>query len=164
MTSTDFTVSKEALEVVITHVFDAPRETVWKVYTDPSLIPEWWGPRGLTTVVDRMDAKAGGAWRYVQHDEEGNEHAFSGVYMEVKEPELISDTFNYEPLGPGHEVTEELSLEALPGGTTRATSTSHFRSTEDLEGMLESGMEQGAVESYDRLDELLEKIQAGGEE
>jgi uncharacterized protein YndB with AHSA1/START domain len=164
MTSTDFTVSKETLEVATTHVFGAPRETVWKVYTDPSLIPEWWGPRRLTTVVDRMDVKPGGAWRYVQRDEEGNEYAFSGVYMEVKEPELISDTFNYEPMGSGHELVETLRLEGLPGGKTRVTSTSRYRTLEDLEGMLESGMEQGAVESYDRLDELLEKIQAGGEE
>ncbi len=164
MTSTSFTVSRETLEVVTTHIFDAPREIVWKVYTDPSLIPEWWGPRNLTTIVDRMDVKAGGAWRYVQRDEQGNEHAFSGVYKEVKEPQLISDTFNYEPMGPGHELTETLRLEALPGGKTRATSTSHYKTTEDLEGMLQSGMEEGAIESYNRLDELLQKLQEGVED
>ena len=158
MTQTNFVVDREKLEVRMSRVFDVPRELVWKVLTDPTLIPEWWGPRNLKTIVDKMEVKASGAWRYIQKDEQGNEYGFNGVYKEVNKPELISDTFNYEPIGPGHELRETLRLEELEGGKTKITSISYYNTIEDLEGMVASGMEAGARESWDRLDELLEKM------
>jgi uncharacterized protein YndB with AHSA1/START domain len=90
------------LEIVMTRVFNAPRELVWKALTGPEAIPQWWGPRYLTTVVDKMDVRVGGAWRYVQHDPDGNEHAFNGVYKELTPPERIVYTFEYEPMAGQH--------------------------------------------------------------
>jgi uncharacterized protein YndB with AHSA1/START domain len=77
-------------EVVMTKVFDAPRELVWKAYTDPRLIPRWWGPRYLTTTIDKMDVKPGGAWRFVSRGPDGSESAFHGVYREVVKPDRLS--------------------------------------------------------------------------
>jgi uncharacterized protein YndB with AHSA1/START domain len=68
-------------EVTITRVLDAPRELVFEVCTALNLIPHWWGPRSLATIVDQMDARPGGIWRFVQRDPNGNEYAFHDVYQ-----------------------------------------------------------------------------------
>ncbi len=68
MTRTNLVAEPGKQEIVITQVFDAPRERVFKTCTDPTLIPQWWGPRSLTTTVDAMDVRAGGIWRFVQRD------------------------------------------------------------------------------------------------
>lgn len=133
--------------------FDAPRDLVWKTLTDPQLVPQWWGQRANKTIVDRMDVRPGGAWRYREIAPDGAEHAFRGEYKELREPERIVYTFEYEPMA-GHIVTDDVTLEDL-GGRTRIVVTSTFASTEDRDGMLQSGMESGANESWDRLAELL---------
>ncbi len=142
-------------EIVITRIFDAPRERVFKIYTDPALIPQWWGPKGLTTTVDKMEARKGGVWRFVQHDREGNEFAFNGVYHDVTWPERLVYTFEWEAM-PGHVLLETLTFEEQDGKTT-VTDTSVFQSVEDRNGMLSNGMEGGAAESMDRFAELLKK-------
>lgn len=147
------TVEPARHDIVLTRVFDAPRELVFKTYTDPELIPRWWGPRGLTTKVDRMDVRPGGGWRFIQRDPEGHEFAFHGVYHEVNPPERIVDTFEFEGM-PGHVALETTTLEDL-GGRTRLTTITVFQTIEDRNGMVASGMEQGATESMDRLEELL---------
>ncbi len=65
MTKNTFTLKREEREVVNERIFDAPRELVWKVYIDPELVPKWWGPKYLTTTVDKMDVRVGGVWRFV---------------------------------------------------------------------------------------------------
>lgn len=147
-------VEREKLAFTMSRVFDAPRELVWKICTSAEYIPRWWGPRYLTTVVDKMDFRVGGEWRYVQHDPEGNEHSFNGVYKIIEPPERLAYTFEYEPMA-GHISTDTIVLEELPGGKTRLVSKTTFDSIEDLEGMLQSDMEDGATESWDRLEELL---------
>lgn len=143
-------------EVVITRVFDAPPERVYRAYTDPAALVEWWGPRGYGTKVEAMDVRPGGAWRFVQHDLEGREHAFRGEYREVVPNARISQTFEYEGT-PGHVVEQASTFEPLRGGQTRVTVTSRYRTAEDLKGMVDSGMEWGMRESYERLDELLSR-------
>ncbi len=139
--------------IVLTRVFDAPRKLVFKVLTDPKLLPQWWGPRNLTTKVETMDVRPGGAWRYIQHDREGNEFAFHGVYREIVPPERLVYTFEWEAL-PGHEILETVTLEDL-AGQTKVTTHDLFQTVEDLEGMLKSGMEGGATEAFERLTEVL---------
>src|SRR5574340_907548 len=78
-------------EILITREFNAPRELVFKVCMDPKLLPEWWGPRYLTTEVDKMDVRPGGQWRFINRDVEGNAYAFHGVYHEICAPERIID-------------------------------------------------------------------------
>jgi uncharacterized protein YndB with AHSA1/START domain len=146
-------------EILITREFDAPREFVFKACTDPKLIPQWWGPRYLSTEVDKMDVRPGGQWRFLNRDAEGNEYAFHGVYHEVLAPERIIDTFEFEGLPEtGHVTLETMKLEALPGGRTRFTVQSVFQSVADRDGMLQGGMEEGVNDTYDRLAELLKKM------
>jgi len=146
-------------EIVITREFDAPRELVFKAITDPQLIPQWWGPRYLSTEVDLMDARPGGQWRFINRDAQGAAYAFHGVYHEVLAPERIIDTFEFEGLlETGHVTLETMRLEALPGARTRLTVQSVFQSVADRDGALQSGMEAGIHETYDRLAELLKKM------
>jgi len=154
MDKNNLLVDRKTRIITMSRVFDAPRELVWKVYTDPNLIPRWWGPRYLTTVVDKMEMRAGGIWRYIQTDTQGNEFAFNGVYKEVLAPERLAYTFEFEPMA-GHITTDTLTFEELPDGKTKITASTTFDTLEDLEGMLQSGMEAGAVETWDRLEELL---------
>jgi uncharacterized protein YndB with AHSA1/START domain len=153
MTTSDFVVEAGTQEIVMTHVFDAPRDLVFKTYTDPSLIPLWWGPRRLTTTVDKHEFRPGGAWRFVQRDADGNEFAFHGEYREIVPPERIVGTFEFEGM-PGHVLVETVTLEELDG-KTKLTATTVFESVEDRDGMVASGMESGARESMERLAELL---------
>jgi len=146
-------------EILITREFDAPRELVFKAFTEPELLSQWWGPSYLSTLVDTMDVRPGGQWRFINRDAQGKEYAFHGVYHEILAPERIIDTFEFEGLPEtGHVSLETLTLEELPGGRTRLTSQSVFRSVADRDGMLQSGMEEGLNESYDRLAELLKKM------
>jgi len=146
-------------EILVTREFDAPRELVFKAFTDPKLISQWWGPRTLSTEVDEMDARPGGRWRFINRDSEGNEYAFHGVYHEILAPERVIDTFEFEGLPEkGHVVLETMKLEALPGGRTKFTIQSVFQSVADRDGMLQSGMEDGVNDTYDRLEELLKKM------
>jgi uncharacterized protein YndB with AHSA1/START domain len=143
-------------EIIMTRLFDAPRELVFKAYTDPNLIPQWWGPKGLTTTVDKMDVSEGGVWRFVQRDAEGNEYAFHGVYHSIVSPERLVYTFEFEGM-PGHVLLATVTFEELDDGKTKLTDRSVFQSVEDRDGMLKSGMEEGAAESMDRFAELLAK-------
>src|SRR2546429_229792 len=142
-------------ELVSTHVFDAPRELVWKAWTNPKLIPRWWGPRKYTTVVEKMDVRPGGTWRFVQQDAEGNEFGFHGEYREVVPLERIVETFEFEGM-PGHVLVESAVFEEIRG-KTKVTQKSVFATVEDLEGMLASGMEEGARETIERFAELVEE-------
>ena len=140
-------------EIFMTRLFDAPRELVFKAYTDPALTARWWGLRQNTTHIDKMEARPGGSWRFVEVDPEGNEFAFHGVYHDVVASERIVQTFEYEGM-PGHVIMETATFEDV-GGRTKMTAQSVFQSVEARDGMVASGMEYGAEEGYQRLDELL---------
>ncbi len=136
----------------------APRERVWRAFTDPDLIPEWWGLRSTTTIVDKMEVRPGGAWRFVQRDEDGSEMGFRGEFRAINEPESLTWTFEWEGL-PGHISVETVTFTEKDGGTLVSTITV-FDSKDDRDGMLASGMEDGMRETYDRLAELLARDEA----
>lgn len=140
-------------EVVMTREFNAPRELLFKAFTDPDLVPKWWGPYSVNTVVDQMEVRIGGIWRYIQRDEDGNEYAFRGVYHDIAAPERLVYTFEFEGM-PGHVVLETVTL-TEQNGKTIMTDTSLFQSVDARDGMIESGMEQGSSESWERLEALL---------
>lgn len=142
-------------EIIITRLFEAPPELVFKAFTDPDAIRQWWGLRRSETIVDKMDPRPGGVWRYVQRDANGNEDGFHGVYHDVESPERIVYTFEWEGM-PGHVLLETVTFEAQDG-KTKMTDRSVFQTLEDRDGMLSSGMEEGADESWERLDEFLAK-------
>ena len=143
-------------EIHIERVFDAPRDKVFAVYTDPELIPQWWGPRNGTTIVYQMDVRNGGSWRFVMRAVDGSENGFRGTYREVTPPERIVQTFEWEGM-PGHVSVEIATFEDL-GDRTKVTTVSLFHTPEERDGMLASGMESGINETYARLDELLARL------
>jgi uncharacterized protein YndB with AHSA1/START domain len=140
-------------EFRVERVFDAPRDRVFATLTDPELIPEWWGPRGMTTIVEEMDPERGGRWCFLMRDADGGETRFRGTYREVTPPERIVQTFEWSGM-PGHVSVETATLEDL-GEQTRLVSVSVFHLSEERDGMLDSGMEGGMNETYERLDEVL---------
>ena len=146
-------------ELFITREFDAPRELVFKAFTDPELLVKWMGPRQLSTKIDRFESGSGGSWRFVQADNNGNEFGFHGVCHEETAPERTIRTFEFEGLPEkGHVALETARFEVLPAGRTRVTIQSVFQSVSDRDGMVQSGMEEGVNESHERLDELLEDM------
>lgn len=143
-------------EISMTRVFDAPRELVYKTYTDPAMLPQWWSPPGSTTTVDKMDVRPGGTWRYVQRAADGNEYGFHGVYHATVAPERLVHTFEFEGM-PGHVLLETITFIEQDGQTT-LTDSLIFQSVADRDGMLNAGMEWGANGSMDRLEALLQQV------
>lgn len=139
-------------EVRLERIFDAPRERVWKAMTDPELLAQWWG-RGNRLVIERMEVERGGHWRVVEHAPDGV-HGFEGRYREVTPPERFVRTFDWDGM-PGYVVVDSTTLEDLGDGRTRLVSTSLFHTIEERDGMLRSGMTEGANQSYDALDRVL---------
>jgi len=145
-------------EILITREFDAPRDVVFKAMTDPGLISRWWGPRGHTTRVDKMEVRPGGAWRYISGTSAADETAFRGEYREIKAPERIVQTFEWEPMA-GHISVDTATLTERDGRTL-LTVRALFSSKEDRDGMVQSGMEKGLAETHDRFAELLAELRA----
>jgi uncharacterized protein YndB with AHSA1/START domain len=139
-------------EVRVERVFDAPRERVWRAFTDPTLVAQWWG-RGNTLVIERMEVERGGHWRYVEHAADGV-HGFEGRYREVSPPERLVQTFEWDGM-PGYVAISTVTFEDLGDGRTKLVTTDLFHTTEERDGMLSSGMEQGLDQSYAALDGLL---------
>lgn len=76
-------------EIVITRVVDAPRELVWEAWTNPKHVVQWWGPRGFTTTIHKMDVRPGGVWQHVMHGPDGTDYPNKSVFIEVVKPERI---------------------------------------------------------------------------
>jgi uncharacterized protein YndB with AHSA1/START domain len=140
-------------EIVITRSFDAPRDLVFKAFTDPDAVVQWWGFDSTEMVVDQLEARPGGRWRFVGREGDGSEYGFHGVYHDVQAPDRLVYTFEFEGM-PGHVLLETVVFEDQ-GDRTLVSDTSVFQSVADRDGMLQSGMETGAAESYRRLDEYL---------
>jgi uncharacterized protein YndB with AHSA1/START domain len=140
--------------VRIIREFDASPEKVFRAHTDPALVTQWLGPRGVTMRIDHYDGRTGGSYRYVHVDQDGNEYGFHGSFHEVRPSELIVQTFSFEGV-PDSVALERLVIEDLGDGRSRLTATSLVDSFEARDAFLASGMEGGVREGYERLDELL---------
>jgi uncharacterized protein YndB with AHSA1/START domain len=139
-------------EIRIERTFAAPRDRVWRAFIDPTLVAQWWG-RGNKLIIEKHEPKRGGHWRYVEHAN-GEIHGFEGRYREVTPQERIVRTFEWDGM-PAHVIIETLTLEDLGDGGTRIVSVSLFHTSEERDGMLNSGMEGGLNESYVALDRVL---------
>lgn len=139
-------------EIRMERIFNARRERVWQALITPELVAQWWG-RGNELVIEKMEVRRGGRWRFVEHSPDGV-HGFEGRYREVSPSERIVQTFEWDGM-PGHVVVETVTLEDLGDGRTRLVNLSLFHTTEERDGMLHSGMEQGVQESYAALDRVL---------
>lgn len=143
--------------IQLSRTFNAPRELVFKAFTAPDLIPQWWGPRQFKTTVDQMDVRFGGTWRFIQHGEDREEYAFRGVYHYIEPNEKIVQTFEFEG-APGYVSLEIMQLEDRHGQTI-VTSTSVYPTVADRDMVVSTGMAEGATESWDRFEELLGRLQ-----
>jgi len=158
MPKTEYVIEPGKQEIITTTVLDAPRELVFRAYTEPELFEQWWGPRRYKTEIEKFDSRPGGEWRVVQVGDDGSRHAFRGVNHDVVAPERICSTFEY--LGvPGHVALQTATFEPL-GNKTRLVTQQVFQSVMDRDGMVASGMKDGADESVERLGEVLERLQA----
>ena len=145
-------------ELFITREFNAPRELVFRTFSEPELVQRWLGPCNMTTKIEKMEPE-GGAWRFIHTDEHGNSFGFHGVTHESTAPERMIRTFEFEGLPEkGHVVLECATFEALPNSRTKLVIQSVFRSVADRDGMVNSGMEHGARDSYAKMDELFEEL------
>lgn len=158
MTGNKLTVSTPSdREIVISRTFDAPRELVFEAHSSCEHMRNWWGPRKYEVESCEIDFRPGGKWRIVHGTPDGpEEHGFRGEFREIVPPERIVWTFEWEGM-PGHVSVETLTMEEHDGKTT-VTARALYDTVEDRDGMLQSGMEEGAAETYERLDEYLETL------
>ena len=145
-------------QCVITREFDASPELLFRAYTDPALLAQWLGPRRLKTVVEQMDVRNGGAWRYINRDASGAEYGFHGVYHGEPSPKQgIVQTFEYEGV-PGHVSMETVTFEDRGDGKTLVRTNDVFQSVKDRDDMIAAGMSEGVYDSHERLEELLARL------
>jgi uncharacterized protein YndB with AHSA1/START domain len=143
-------------EVVMTRVFDAPRGLVWEAYTNPAHPPNWMlGPEGWTMPVCEIDLRPGGSWHFVWRKADGSEMEMRGEYREVTPPERLVQTESWG--GDWPETLNTLILSEEDGRTT-ITTTILYPSKEARDAAVETGMKEGADQSYDRLAEYLRTI------
>jgi uncharacterized protein YndB with AHSA1/START domain len=151
------TIYSEGADLTFERTFDAPRELVWKAFTDRDIVPRWWGPHGTTTRVAEMDVRPGGAWRYISSAPDRDDVTFYGEYLEVDPPKGFKWTFMFDVDGVGPMGGPETFTFEEVDGRTKVTSVGQMGSVEALEGALASGMVAGALETWDRLASLLAK-------
>jgi uncharacterized protein YndB with AHSA1/START domain len=157
MGETTLTAEPGIPQVLMTREFDAPRELLFRAYTEPELLAQWLGPRRLTMTVDRLDVRHGGEWRYVHSDEDG-EYGFRGVFHGTPSVEDgIVQTWEFEG-APGHVHLEVATFEERDGGS-RLVLNAVYPSVESRDAAFAAGMESGARESLERLDELVGTLQ-----
>lgn len=143
-------------EMVVTRVFDAPRELVFKANTDPEMMVRWWGPHHARNLSCEIDLRIGGAW-HVKQDVSGEIYDFGGKYLEIDPPSRLVSTFEWGG-APGDILTSHTSFED-EGGKTRLRSRIVFGSLAMRDNMISQGMFGGMMQSNERLDALLEEAQ-----
>ena len=144
-------------EIVMTRVFDAPRDLVWKAMTQPELMKRWFGPHGHQLIECEIDLRPGGKWRYVLLQPDGSTMGMFGEYLEVEAPERTVHTESFDQFaefGAGL-ITTVLAEE---NGKTTLTAVEVAPSAEVRDAIVATGMEHGAAETYDRLAELLTSL------
>lgn len=134
--------------------FNAPVEAVFRAHQDPELLQQWLKPDGYEMTIERHDFTDQGAYRFVHRAPDGEEYGFRGCFHTVREPEFAIQTFEFEE-APDQVSIEFLTLTDAGGGRTRLHAHAVYPSIEARDAMVSSGMEGGASEGYDKLDELL---------
>ena len=145
-------------QVLTERALEAPRELVFRAFTEPDLLVQWLGPRALTMTVDHYDLRDGGTWRYVHADDAGIEYGFHGVFHGEASIEGMVQTFEFEG-APGNVQMDTVTFDEADGVTTVRTN-SVFQSVEARDAMVGSGMADGMGQGYERLEELLAKLAA----
>ena len=146
-------------ELIITRVFDAPRELIWKAWTDSKHLAQWWGPQGFTNPVCKLDLRSGGAIRIDMRGPDGTIYPMTGIYQEIVEPErLVFTSAALDEKGnPLFEVLTTITFTAQDGKTKLTVHASVAKVTPEAKPYLD-GMDEGWKQSLDRLGEYLQKI------
>ena len=144
-------------EIVMTRVFDAPRELVFKALTTPELLKRWFGPHGWTLTECEVDLRVGGAWRFLSKGPDGRTMGMRGVYREIAPPERIEYTESFDEWAEQGSAVITTTLVERDGRTT-LTCVSLAPSREVRDAVLATGMEHGAAETYDRLADMLQSV------
>jgi uncharacterized protein YndB with AHSA1/START domain/effector-binding domain-containing protein len=139
-------------EIVMTRVFDAPRTVVFDAFTKPDLLKRWFGPRGWSLVICEVDLRVGGGFRFVLRGPDGKDMGMRGVYQEIVPPERSVHVESFDDF-PGESLVTAVLIEQ--GGKTTFTATVLYSSQQVRDAVIQSGMEHGAAESYDKLAEML---------
>jgi uncharacterized protein YndB with AHSA1/START domain len=154
--STDTTaIYSEGTDLVFERVFDAPRERVWRAFTDPAQVARWWGQKDSTTIIEVMDVRVGGEWRYRSQASGRDDVVFYGEYLEVTPPERFRWTFRFDVPGVGAQGGPETHTFEDLGGRTRVVSRGHFGAVAEIDAAVAVGMIGGAIETWDRLEAFL---------
>jgi len=151
------TIYSEDGRLVFERRFAAPRALVWRAFTDPELVPRWWGKHGSVTEVVEMDVRPGGRWRYISRAADREDIVFFGEYLTVDAPRAYVWTFMFEFPGGVAGGPETHEFDEIDGGTLVRT-IGDMGSREALEGALASGMVEGALEAWERLEALLPEL------
>jgi len=148
-------------EIVITRTFDAPRELVWKAWTNPKHLVNWWGPNGFTATIEKMDVRVGGVWKHVMHGPEGTDYPNSSVFKEIVKPErIVYSHGGGKEGGPGAHFVAIWTFEDL-GEQTRLTIRGVFDSPADRDFVVkEYGAIEGGKQTLQRLADYLPKMSA----
>ena len=146
--------------ITMTRLFDAPRELVWEAMSRPEHIKEWWGRlgEGYSVPVCEVDLRVGGKWRFVNRTPGHGDVAFSGVYREIAPPSRIVFTEIFEPFFDSPSVVTSVLTEE--NGKTRMSVTVEYPSQAVRDQVIDSGMARGAAISYDRLEEVAQRLAA----
>ena len=143
-------------QILITREFEAPRQLIFRAWTDPQLITQWLGPRRLEMIIDKYDLRDGGSWRYVNREPDGTEYGFHGVFHGDPSPDGMVQTFEFEG-APGNVSLDTLRMEERDGKTI-VHMNSVFQTVEARDAMLAGGMQSGVDEGFERLEELLARL------
>ena len=144
-------------EIVMTRVFDAPRELVFRALTTPELLKRWFGPHGWTLTECEVDLRVGGAWRFLSKGPDGRTMGMRGVYREISPPERIQYTESFDEWAEQGSALITTTLAERDGRTT-LTCVSLAPSREVRDAVIRTGMEHGAAETYDRLADVLHAL------
>ncbi len=141
--------------ILMSREFDYPRDFVWDVYVDAGHMAQWWGDSRHDTVVHEFDFRNGGKWRIEGASKDGKDvHRFSGEFSNIRPKDEFTWTFGYADFVPG---TETYRFIDIGEGRTRIESITHFPDTASRNAISDN-MEDGAIETYERLDDLLAKL------
>ncbi len=144
-------------EIVISRVFDAPRELVWEALANPQHVVNWWGPRGFTTTIEKMDLRPGGEWKHVMHGPDGTDYPNKSTFTEVVKPERIVYVHGgAREGGPAANFVQTWTFEAISEKQTRLTMRQIYESTAARDLIVkEYGAIEGGKQTLARLAEYL---------
>jgi uncharacterized protein YndB with AHSA1/START domain len=147
-------------EIIITRVFDAPRELVWQAMASPEHVVHWWGPRGFTTTIEEMDVRPGGVWKHVMHGPDGANYPNKSIFKEVVKPErIVYSHGGGRENGPGASFVATWTFEAVEANKTKVTIRMVFPSAADRDFVVkEFGAIEGGKQTLERLGEHLVKM------